>query len=74
MPNQKRLPKIVKRSLEERVLPDGRRTIKLRQGERLALQRDSQVESAVAMFLDLDNEYSDIFEFFDRYAHKFTSE
>lgn len=58
MPNQKRLPKDVKRTLEERLLPDGRRAVKLRQGERLALQREGMIETAVALFLDLQNDHS----------------
>lgn len=50
--------KEIKRSLEERLLPDGRRAIKLRREERTALQRESQIEAAVAMFLDLEKDYS----------------
>ncbi len=55
-----RKPKIVeiKRTLDDRLLPDGRRAIKLRNDERAALQQESMIETAVAMFLDLEHEHT----------------
>lgn len=53
-------PKLVeiKRTLNDRLLPDGRRAIKLRSDERTTLQEETMVETAVAMFLDLEHEHT----------------
>lgn len=56
--NRKSKPAEVKRSLNDRLLPDGRRAIKLRSDERSLLQQESMVETAVAMFLDLEHEHT----------------
>jgi hypothetical protein len=51
-------PVEIKRTLNERLLPDGRRAIKLRTEERSALQQENMIEMAVAMFLDLEHEHT----------------
>jgi hypothetical protein len=51
-------PVEIKRTLNDRLLPDGRRAIKLRQSERDSIQQESMVETAVAMFLDLAHEHT----------------
>lgn len=45
-------------ALAERIQPDGKRAIMLRNGERTELQRQRLVEGAVARFLDLERSWS----------------
>jgi hypothetical protein len=48
----------VKGALAERTLPDGRRKLKLNSGERQELYRQRQIETAVALFLDIEHDHS----------------
>lgn len=45
-------------AMAERVLPSGKRAIKLRKDERKELKKRQQLETAVAMFLDLNEDHS----------------
>src|SRR5512144_798976 len=56
--SKKPKPVEIKRTLNDRLLPDGRRAIKLRSDERTTLQQENMIETAVAMFLDLENEHT----------------
>src|SRR5574338_624029 len=56
--NKKSKPAEIKRTLNDRLLPDGRRAIKLRSEERTLLQQEGMIENAVAMFLDLEHEHT----------------
>lgn len=56
--SRKSKPVEIKRTLNDRLLPDGRRSIKLRNAERTTLQEENTVETAVAMFLDMEHEHS----------------
>lgn len=44
-------------AMAERVLPSGKRALQLRKSERKELQRQQQIETAVALFLDVNEDH-----------------
>jgi hypothetical protein len=53
---RRKKPEILSETFEQRLLPDGRRKIKLRKDERAALLRRHKAEAAVTLFLDLNTD------------------